>query len=183
MTRHAFDLPSVLSAACALALLTLIVAAAPADGASRTRTVTGKNVSFQIPIGADKSSFQPTSDGRFSYATAVKVEGLGKVTVTVGPRGDPEATLKNELFGAHASARTKHFRKSRAKAIEINRGKGVQALISGETGGSTAYCITWTKKRVFELTLESKRSGTDPLDHWLWKALVSSFRSDEPALK
>jgi hypothetical protein len=161
----------------------LVLGGSLAEAGPKTRTIAGRGVRFDIPAGADKSSFSRGADGRFTYATATRVEGLGKLSVTVGPRGDPEATLKNEMYGVQANARTKHFRKAQVKTVDINRGKGVQALCPGPKGGPTAWIILWTKKRQFELTLESKSSGTNPLGHRVWKSLVSSFRSDEPGLK
>jgi hypothetical protein len=136
-------------------------------------------VKFASPAGAERGRFTAGDDGRWTYRVRANVRGLGALSVSVGPRGDPECTLVNELIGAEAQARTKYFRRSHARVIPINRSKGVQSLENGKDG-SVAHATTWSRGRQFEFSLEG--SG-DPLSHPVWKRLMESFRSDEPPLK
>lgn len=145
---------------------------------SATRTVTGQGVRFSIPAGAERGRFTQIEDGAWRYKVKTNVRGLGSLSVTVEARGDPEATLKNELIGVEANARSKHMRRSRAHVVDVNRSKGGEALESTD-GQSIAHLTTWSARRQFSLALE----GSAPMDHAVWKALVKSFRSDEAPLK
>jgi len=150
---------------------------------SSVRKVSAHGIRFLVPSDTEKSSFKATPDGRKVLSARIGVSGLGRLTVIINPRGDPGATLQNEINGAEASAQTKVFRKSRVRAIPINRGQGVEGLISQNKAPPTAYCITWTKNRQFELMLEASKAGTNPLVHPVWRRLQDSFRTDEPPLK
>jgi hypothetical protein len=154
-----------------------------ARGRTDHRIVTGRGVLFAVPAGAALGRFQPTDDGRLRYAVATRIAGLGRISVTVGPRGDPEATLANELSGAQAGARTRYFRKSRARTVRINRSLGCEALEAKEDGVEIAHCVTWSKDRQFDLSLESRPGGPDPLRHPAWRRLVESFRSTDAPLR
>lgn len=145
-----------------------------------SRTVTGQGVRFSIPAGAERGRFAPVEDGGYRYKVKTNVKGLGALSVTVEPRGDPEATLKNELIGVEANARSKHMRRSRAHVVDVNRSKGGEALETVD-GKTIAHLITWSARRQFTLSLEG--TSADPMSHPVWKALVKSFRSDEQPLK
>lgn len=162
-------------------LLILMLATAAVAGTPADRTITGRGVSFKVPHGAAKGRFAALDDGRHRFEVATHVGGLGTLAVTVGPRGDPEATLKNELIGAEATARLPAFRRSGAHVIKINRSKGCESLESRE-GAKIAHAICWSAKRQFELELVATGSR-DPRSSHVWKRLVESFRSDEAPLR
>ena len=148
--------------------------------AKDSRTVSGQGVRFSIPTSAEKGHFVRDDEGAWRFRVKTNVRGLGALTVTVEPRGDPEATLVMELVGVEANARSIHMKRSRAHVIDVNRSRGGEAL---ETTASAriAHLTTWSEKHQFTLSLEA--TGGDPLAHPVWKALVASFRSDEPPLK
>lgn len=160
----------------ALALAAPALAAKPAE-----RTVTGRGVKFTIPAVAATGRFTEQDDGRAVYRVATNVKGLGQLTVFVGPRGDPESTLANELVGAQATGKLPLFRRTRARVIDFNRSRANECFESTKSGG-IAHAIGWSARRQFELSLEGT-SGTDPLTHAVWRRLMTSFRSDEPPLK
>ncbi|MBI4859562.1 MAG: hypothetical protein HY815_04780 [Candidatus Riflebacteria bacterium] len=165
------------------AIATVLVAAVPVRADLEMRIVTGPGVKFAVPADASRGRFTPQADGRSRYEVTAGVGGLGKLSVVVGHRGDPEASLQNEVQGAQALARTAHFRRTEVRTVEVNRGRGVQGVEHASQGREVAHCITWSKKRQFEFRLEGARSGVDPLHHPVWKKLLASFRSDEPPLK
>lgn len=146
-----------------------------------SRTVTGQGVRFSIPARADRGRFTRTGEGQMRYRVKTNVPGLGHVSVTVEPRGDPESTLKNELIGVEANARSVHMRRTRAHVVPVNRSKGGEALETREHV-RIAHLTTWSARRQFGLALEVT-GDADPMKHPVWKALVASFRSDEPPLK
>lgn len=171
------------AASLVLALAALGVVGLPRTAVAEKlaeRKITGQGVRFSIPANADRGKFTRTDEGQWRYRVKTNVRGLGHLTVIVEPRGDPESTLKNELIGVEANARSVHMKRSRAHVIDINRSKGGEALETTK-GSRVAHVTTWSGKRQFELTLEAT-GGVDPTSHPVWKRLVASFRSDEPPL-
>lgn len=160
----------------------LVLAAGALAGTPADRTVTGRGVSFKVPHGAAKGRFAALDDGRHRFEVATSAGGLGKLVVTVGPRGDPECSLVNELVGAEATARLPAFRRSSARVIPINRSKGVESVES-RGGLKVVHAVCWSATRLFELELAAAKSGVDPRSHHVWKALVASFRSNEAPLR
>ena len=146
-----------------------------------TRTVTGQGVRFAIPANAERGRFTRLEDGQWRYRVKTNVAGLGTISVSVEPRGDPESTLKNELIGVEANARSVHMKRTRAHVVAVNRSKGGEAHESRDDM-RIAHLTTWSARRQFSLALEST-GGADPMTHPVWKALVASFRSDEAPLK
>lgn len=147
------------------------------------RTVEGRDTRFDIPTGADRSRFQPAGEGRWRYVTATRVKGLGRLSVTVGPRGDPEANLQMELQGWQACARMPAFRKDDVKCTDLNRSIGVVGLQRRSDGVRVAHAACWSRGRHFELALESAAGSGDPLNHPVFKKLMASFRSREAPLR
>jgi hypothetical protein len=166
-------------------LLLAVACAVNARGAESFRRIRGEHslVSFLVPANAGRSRFLGDNESGYSYKTRVNQAGLGQLTVAVGLRDDPEASIQMLLNGAEANAKTRYYRRTHVQAVEINRTRGVVGLETTTDGRKIAHCISWSKTRQFELTLEALPGGPNPLRSEVWTKLLDSFRSDEAPLK